>query len=331
MIGNVMLVTACPECNTTFRITVGILEKAGGQVRCGRCAMIFDANAKLREIDESQVEFRPASDFKFELQPEADASADTDTHAETDSPGEPVEAASDDAPDLEGDAGETDQAPDEPEVEADDAAGETDDEAPALAEEVSDAADEAPDEPDWLPPIDTPGERRTWPWAAGTAAAALLLVGQFVHHYRSELVTVPAFGPALSLAYAGFGTEILPAVDLDQYDLLDLTAVAEPSGEEQGWLVIETRVRNGGPNVQPYPHILVRLLDRWEDTVAARYFAPEEYAVTSIRDSSRMNIGSTLDAQFIIMDPGPSATGFELELCVKSQRGFECESDNVDE
>jgi predicted Zn finger-like uncharacterized protein len=391
MIGNVMLVTACPECNTTFRITVGILEKAGGQVRCGRCAMIFDANVKLREIDESQVEFRPASDFKFELQPDADPHAVTDPNVEVDLPDEAVEADAsppDEAPDQdsveavaladEADAVEnTDQGAAERDVEAaarddstdatDEAPAETasrddaaDDEVAALAEAASDAADDAaaerdeaaeadaaareagtpatdaevaatPDEPDWLPPIATSEERRTWPWAAGTAAAALLLVGQLVHHYRSELVTVPAFGPVLSLVYAGLGAEILPAVDLDQYDLLDLTAVAQPSGEDQGWLVIETRVHNSGPNVQPYPYILVRLLDRWEDTIAARYFAPEEYGLTSIRDASRMNIGSTLDAQFIIMDPGPSATGFELELCAKSQNGFECESDNDDE
>jgi hypothetical protein len=41
-----------------------------------------------------------------------------------------------------------------------------------------------------------------------------------------------------------------------------------------------------------------------------------------------MTSGSTIDAQFIIMDPGPSATGFELELCARSKRGFKCESDD---
>ena len=44
-----MLVTTCPGCQTTFKVTVAILEKAGGQVRCGRCAHVFDANVNLRE------------------------------------------------------------------------------------------------------------------------------------------------------------------------------------------------------------------------------------------------------------------------------------------
>jgi hypothetical protein len=71
----------------------------------------------------------------------------------------------------------------------------------------------------------------------------------------------------------------------------------------------------------------VRLLDRWEETVAGRYFAPDEYVVTPQQDYSRMNVGSTVDAQFIIVDPGPDATGFELEFCAKVEDGFDCEAE----
>jgi hypothetical protein len=148
-----------------------------------------------------------------------------------------------------------------------------------------------------------------------------------MNRFRDELAAVPAVGPVLERVYAGAGIELVPPVDLDQFDLLDLTALAEPAGEQQGWLVIETRVRNKGPKVQPYPHIFVRLLDRWEDTVAGRYFAPNEYTVGAVSDYSRMNVGTSVDAQFIIMDPGPGATGFEVELCAEIAEGFICESD----
>ena len=56
-----MLVTTCPDCDTTFKLTVAILEKAGGQVRCGRCARIFDANSRLREQPESETERLPTT------------------------------------------------------------------------------------------------------------------------------------------------------------------------------------------------------------------------------------------------------------------------------
>ncbi len=38
-----MLFTRCPACQTTFRITVDVLRKADGEVRCGRCDSIFHA------------------------------------------------------------------------------------------------------------------------------------------------------------------------------------------------------------------------------------------------------------------------------------------------
>jgi len=35
--------TQCPECQTAFRITTEVLEKAGGRVRCGGCGVAFSA------------------------------------------------------------------------------------------------------------------------------------------------------------------------------------------------------------------------------------------------------------------------------------------------
>src|SRR5690606_41227460 len=43
-----MLFTRCPDCETTFRITAEALRKADGQVRCGRCARVFNAYNELR-------------------------------------------------------------------------------------------------------------------------------------------------------------------------------------------------------------------------------------------------------------------------------------------
>ncbi len=44
-----MLFTRCPECETTFRVTDETLKKASGQVRCGRCASVFNAYAELHD------------------------------------------------------------------------------------------------------------------------------------------------------------------------------------------------------------------------------------------------------------------------------------------
>jgi predicted Zn finger-like uncharacterized protein len=46
------LLTQCPNCQTTFRVTSEILRVAEGQVRCGRCQTQFDALERL--IDEAE-------------------------------------------------------------------------------------------------------------------------------------------------------------------------------------------------------------------------------------------------------------------------------------
>ena len=44
-----MLFTRCPDCDTTFRVTDDALKRANGQVRCGRCASVFNAYAERRD------------------------------------------------------------------------------------------------------------------------------------------------------------------------------------------------------------------------------------------------------------------------------------------
>jgi len=43
--------TECPHCQSVFRLTVPVLRKAHGRVRCGSCAEVFDALDHLRDDD----------------------------------------------------------------------------------------------------------------------------------------------------------------------------------------------------------------------------------------------------------------------------------------
>jgi predicted Zn finger-like uncharacterized protein len=339
-----MLVTTCPDCDTTFKLTIAILEKAGGQVRCGRCARTFDANSRLREQPESATERLPAAAHAPTEPPSDDelAFAEAITSAtgsrwflHDDPPDVATEvpaAAGSETVDFDTGAPETEPAIVEaavPEIAGPDGAGfETvAAESPTAMPEEAAAAAAAPlAVTDWREGDAEPVRRRTWPWAAAAGLMTLTLAAQLIHAARSELAGLPGVGPVLIAAYATFGREVSPPVALEQYASLDLTAVAEPVSDEHGWLIIETRVQNRGPETQTYPHILVRILDRWGETIAGRYFAPDEYVVTPRTDYSRMEVGSTVDAQFIIVDPGPDATGFELEFCARVEDSFVCDS-----
>lgn len=51
------MLTQCPSCQTTFRVTSEILRVAHGQVRCGRCQTQFDALERLiEETDDGGID-----------------------------------------------------------------------------------------------------------------------------------------------------------------------------------------------------------------------------------------------------------------------------------
>ena len=70
--------TRCPGCSTVFRITAEQLALREGQVRCGRCRAVFDANDHL--VAEERVDVMPAA-----AEPETQSSHVPDVEA-------PVEA-----------------------------------------------------------------------------------------------------------------------------------------------------------------------------------------------------------------------------------------------
>jgi hypothetical protein len=269
---------------------------------------VFDAQTALRELADAETRSiyadMPDTDAGSPAAADASAPAGTDAAAKSDSDSAPAAAAaSADAADASADAN-------------------TDSETPVDTDESP-----ATDNFHWLPDLQEAATDRRWPHLAAAALLAGILGIQITHEFRRELGALPVVGPVIQLIYAGLGQDASARVELGQYELLDLSAVAEPVTEDQGWLVIETRVRNKGPRVQPAPYIFVSLLDRWQETVAGRYFAPGEYAVNTIADASRMNVGSTIDAQFIIVDPGPGATGFELQICTPMEQSFSCDGD----
>ena len=53
-------ITACPQCQTRFRVTEEQLQMRNGNVRCGRCAHVFNALESLIEASPQLPEETPA-------------------------------------------------------------------------------------------------------------------------------------------------------------------------------------------------------------------------------------------------------------------------------
>jgi hypothetical protein len=172
---------------------------------------------------------------------------------------------------------------------------------------------------DWREDNPEPVRRRPWPWAVGAGLLTLTLAVQLIHAARSELAGLPGVGPIVIAAYATLGREVAPPVALEQYRSLDLTAYAEPAADEHGSLKIETRVQNRGPKVQPYPYIFVRIRDRWEETIAGRYFAPGRCAIHHRRPGTKRH---GVRSQFLRTDRGH----FCLRLAIIRSENFRADS-----
>lgn len=318
-----MLFTRCPQCSTVFRITDQALNKAAGQVRCGRCAQIFDAYAQLGENAEAAAATdRTSEHIVLETgtaTARAEAVSPDGTGSVRDGAGE---AAATGTAERHSAHTAAEAAMSEDEVEA--VLGHTAD--PEEAEKTGPGP--LTDTPPWLFEDEPAPRAHGLLWTFAAAAAVVLLAGQLLHHFRAYLAGQPVIGRSLQTVYSKLGAPIVPRWDVDQYTVLDSRAFAQPNSTGHGTLAIRSRIRNDGPREQPYPYVQLRLLDRWESAVGSRIFAPDEYTHAAAV-AGLMPVGATIEAELAIVDPGPDAYGFEIDVCVEAESGFRCAADAV--
>jgi predicted Zn finger-like uncharacterized protein len=332
-----MLFTRCPECDTTFRVTDDTLKKASGQVRCGRCASVFNAYAELH--DPAAKSFEPGPPPP-PAEPPAAPPPESSVAAPPPKPAEPDSAAAGLGSDsLAAVVAETSVAADDA---ARDAATEESVSTPADAHAISatevdrvltdDVGIPAPQTPyAWQRSAESVKQRaRSRWWSVAVALALLALGAQAIHHFRSDIAGHATFGPWLTATYAALGAEITPHWDVRQYEILDWVATAEPNARGLGSLKITARIQNRGPARQPYPAVQLRLKDRWEAAVGSRMFAPAEYLPRDTPHGRLMSPGETARAEIEVVDPGPDAYGFELDVCIEVEASLvTCGTDEV--
>ncbi len=332
-----MLFTRCPECDTTFRVTDETLRKANGQVRCGRCASVFNAYAELHDPTAKSFEPEPTPP------PARDQPATEPTEPPAPLSAAPT-AAADAAPQDAKDppvgvtavAGEADVATETAAVStepASDGAQPADTTISATEIERVLTASVSPPLPPtaYAWPAAGVEQRRASRWWGTAAAVALLALGaQALHHYRASLAANTTVGPLLTQIYGAFGAELTPRWDVRQYEIIDWIATAEPNSRGLGSLKITARIQNRGPQRQPYPAVKLRLKDRWEEAVGSRMFTAAEYLPSELPRERLMSPGETARAEIEVVDPGPDAYGFELDVCIEVEPSLiTCGTDEV--
>jgi predicted Zn finger-like uncharacterized protein len=335
-----MLFTRCPECNTTFRVTHETLNKARGQVRCGRCASVFNAHAELHDATpqtsepDAAIPGAAATEQAASPPPAPAVTPPSPPPASSSSPEPAPTGRSVGATALTAIVEEAKQAAANEQtasaterlVHADLSANEVD---LVLADNAGTHL--PPSSFGWpaIAPPEQPGARSRG-WGIATALAFLALGVQWVHHSRSDIAKHPTFGAWIRPVYAALGAEIAPDWNVHQYRIVDWVATAAPNPRGLGSLKITARIQNRGPARQPYPAVQLRLKDRWEDAVGSRLFTPSEYLPTDTSRGELMSPGETARAEIEVIDPGPDAYGFELDVCIEVEASLvTCGTDEV--
>jgi predicted Zn finger-like uncharacterized protein len=160
---------------------------------------------------------------------------------------------------------------------------------------------------------------RAWLGAAG--AAALLLIGQMVHHNRDWFVA-HAQGPGGGLIRAWYG---VPApANLSAYQLRQWGVTGDP--DANGTLRLRASILNTAALLQPYPLLRVTLADRFGKSIGRREFEPAEYMGKPT--AKLLAPGERVDATLAILDPGKNAEGFEIDVCLRGvERRISCAND----
>lgn len=317
------MLTRCPDCATTFRITPEQLKARQGKVRCGECQHVFNA---LDSLVEEPLVVVPA------------ATTDTSPAAEEPVPA-PDSPAPESLPDRPDPITEHEPPPTEPlekplsaspaatltqEVEEvpsevipteilaapEDEMPAPDSEIPAPAVTVS--ADIQADMPPWIA-LSPPKPRRRWPWVLGLTLALLALAAQILLYFRVELAVLqPGLKPLLQAACAPLGCDVPRP---RRADLLGIeTSDLHPDPRHKGRLQLVMSLRNRAPFNQELPHLEVTLTDTADTALLVRSLPPPDYLPPGTDPTQGFAANSEL-ALNLTLDVGDlPAAGYRLYL-----------------
>jgi predicted Zn finger-like uncharacterized protein len=357
------MLTQCPNCQTTFRVTTEILRVADGQVRCGRCQTQFDALERL--IDENEAASAspeprgtrapPAAASRIEVEEPAAQEDITleGRHIEISgryrlpdsARGEPrireetveewveiddIEDAAEEASIIEVDEDLVNQdslddliVEDAAQTGIEVAEEAYEPEQAQVASEAIEAATESEPELDLRTPRRTVPVPRVWKILIGPLV--LLLATQFVHTSRHSLARHPRLGQAIIGIYGALGVDLQPDWNLHAYEILQWHLGSDPT--MPGTLKVRASLKNLAPFAQPYPLLKLVLEDRWGERVRERAFEPAEYLDPTTAPDRLLAPAQQATATISIVDPGPDAEGFRFDVCLRGSRGVVCAAD----
>lgn len=310
--------TRCPVCATVFRVTPVQLKARAGKVRCGQCQSVFDALDSLIDEADANDEARVAHDgapapITRAADPEAPAThpvvADPDRFDVTpDIPREPY-------------LGETvETEPSDPPAEV---------EAAPLSEHAAKElgkvtglilpreTTEIPGYSKWAEgvvstPFSLPEDKTTrWPFVLAAVLLILLLAGQAVFHFRSEIaVAAPVTRPMLETLSRSLEVDLPLPRHVERVSIETSDLQADPA--RGNLLALNATLRNQANYAQAYPALELSLTDTADAAIARRVFLPDEYLPQTLPDRKAFAANGEIAVHLWIEAKDINAAGYRL-------------------
>jgi predicted Zn finger-like uncharacterized protein len=284
------MLTTCPECHTTFRVTQEHLGLRRGLVRCGTCGVVFNAYDSLL----AELVAPPSEPDKQEETPLAHLPEETPSEGEI--------------PEL---RGEPPLAQAEPPVPL-----------PEPLPPVAPAGEET-SESILLSELSTrtgatPPARRLHVFLHGLVALVLcgLLLLQLALFLRADLAaSLPATRPILQSLCRPLGCTVALPRQLDKSAIAASSLEHDAENKSRARLSLVLANRSG--QTQTWPHIVLTLTDVRDAPVALRVFTPREYLTKETRLEVGMAAGEEQEIRLDLDTGTLEATGYALDLAYR--------------
>lgn len=179
--------------------------------------------------------------------------------------------------------------------------------------------------PDQLMQAPRAKPRRIAGWVFGSLLAAVALAAQLVHYNRDALAADMRYGRLVRLAYAQLNMPLYPAWPLDAYEMRGVEAIAGRTAA--GTLDVVAQIAVKGQQPVGLPMVRLVLRDRWSNTVGSRVLSAAEFLPQLQNPARTYPPGAVIPVLISVADPGPSAQGYELDVCRPDRhRGLQCQS-----
>ncbi|AOS96773.1 hypothetical protein AUP74_01314 [Microbulbifer aggregans] len=182
-------------------------------------------------------------------------------------------------------------------------------------EQLISSIEPAPLEVRWQPERD----RRvpSWLWWLLALLLAATLLAQLAFFRFDTLSKREPWRALYSQLCPQLGCELPELVDTGAIRTSNL--VVRSHSELEGALVVDAVLLNTADFDQPFPALLLTFSDLKDRPVASRIFSPRDYLQGELAGRKQMPTGSPVHIGLEIVDPGPEAVNYQLQIAPSEQ------------